>query len=51
VILLGLLALAVSVWCSYVGLVSHPSVGVAGIGGICVVASLWLIVEALKGRL
>jgi hypothetical protein len=46
---IGLIALAVSVYCSYVGL-TVPNAGAAGVGGLCVVASFWLIVDAIKGR-
>jgi hypothetical protein len=44
VIFVGLLALAVSIYCAYVGL-STNSAGAAGVGGLCIVASLYLIVE------
>lgn len=47
-LLVGLTALAVSIWCSYVGLTA-PNAGAAGVGGLCVVASLWLIMGVARG--
>jgi hypothetical protein len=44
VIFAGLFALVVSTYCACVGL-SINSAGAAGAGGLCIVASLYLIVE------
>lgn len=47
-ILLVALGLALSVWCSYVG-ISQDQAAASAIGGLGIVASIWLLVESRKG--
>lgn len=42
-----LVALGTSIWCSWVGL-AHDDQGAAGVGGLCLVASIWLLVDLIR---